>query len=221
MTPEAEKRASLGAPALADDVEDSLGQHGRIGYGRIGRFSPLILGLLLLVSVIAIWWVQRDDQPTVASPGDVTGEMAPDVSLTLLDGGSLRLSDLRGQVVVLNFWASWCAPCRKEMPELQAYWDEAQRTAEATEIVGVGVRTDQDDRVRAFVADQGFTYPIGRDTDIEGPGIGPIEAAFGIPPAYPATVVIRPDGSVDRYHLGPLNRAVLRSMVDEARQASD
>ncbi len=220
MTREAERHTLPGAPALADEVGDDATDHGRVGYGRRGRFSPLVLGVLLIAAVLAIWWVQRDDQPTGVSPGDVSGEMAPDVSLTLLDGSSLRLADLRGQVVVLNFWASWCAPCRQEMPELQAFRDEAQRTAEHTEIIGVGVRTDHDEQVRAVVAERGFTYPIGRDTDIEGPGIGPIEAAFGIPPAYPATVVIRPDGVVDRYHLGPLNRAVLRSMVDEARAAS-
>ncbi len=106
------------------------------------------------------------------------------------------------------------------MPELQAYWDEARANGEQTEIIGVGIRTDTDKDARAFVADGGFTYPIGRDTNTEHPGIGPVEAAFGIPPAYPSTIIIRPDGTIDRFHLGPLNRAMLRLMVDEARAAS-
>jgi cytochrome c biogenesis protein CcmG, thiol:disulfide interchange protein DsbE len=206
--------------SLADDPEDTAADHGRVGYGRLGRFSPQVLGLLLIIAIAAIWWVQRDTRPAGTSPGAMTGAPAPDVSLTLLDGSSIRVADLRGGVVVLNFWASWCAPCRDEMPELQAYWDEVQRTGEATEIIGVGIRTDNGEDARQFVADGAFRYPIGRDTDTDRPGIGPIEAAFGVPSAYPSTVIIRPDGIVDRYHLGPLNRAVLALMVEEARAAS-
>jgi cytochrome c biogenesis protein CcmG/thiol:disulfide interchange protein DsbE len=217
MTPEAAEEPFARESALADDPDGVTTEHGRVGYGRLGRFTPLALGLLLLGALVVIWWVQRDSQVAGPAPGSMTGEVAPDVSLTLLDGGTLRLADLRGKVVVLNFWASWCVPCRDEMPELQAFWDEARRNGEQTEVIGVGVRTDTDDKARTFVADGGFRYPIGRDTDTDRPGVGPIEAAFGIPGAYPATVVIRPDGTVDRYHLGPLNRATLRLMVDEAR----
>jgi peroxiredoxin len=178
-----------------------------------------LLGLLMLVVLAVIWWVQREAPPNPA-PGGLVGAPAPDVTLTLLDGDTLRLSDLRGDVVALNFWASWCEPCRAEMPELQAFWDETRRTGEQTAIIGVGVRTDVNDKARAFVAAGGFTYPIGRDTNTKQPGVGPIEAAFGIPGAYPATVIIRPDGVVAQYHLGPLTAAKLRWMVDEARQAS-
>ena len=132
------------APALADDPDDAAADHGRVGYGRFGRYSPLALGCCWLLVVAGIWWTQRDAAPGTAPLGQLAGEPAPDVTLTLLDGGSLRLADLRGDVVVLNFWASWCAPCRAEMPELQAYWDAARRAGEETTIVGVGIRTDVD-----------------------------------------------------------------------------
>jgi cytochrome c biogenesis protein CcmG, thiol:disulfide interchange protein DsbE len=220
MTSEPHQEPFVESSALADDPDNVAADYGRVGYGRLGRFTPLALALLLLGALVMIWWVQRDSQVPGPAPGSMTGEAAPDVSLTLLDGQELRLDDLRGQVVVLNFWASWCVPCRDEMPELQAFWDEARRNGEPTEVLGVGVRTDTDDKARKFVADGGFHYPIGRDTNTDRPGVGPIEAAFGIPGAYPATVVIRPDGTVDRYHLGPLNRAMLRLMVDEARAAT-
>lgn len=209
-----------GQPELPDEPDDQL-NHGRVGYGKLGKWSPLALGLLLVLALLAIWYVQRQEPtPGVTAPANATGSPAPDVSLTLLDGQPVALADLRGQVVVLNFWASWCGPCRQEMPELQAYWDEAQRSGEQTAILGVGVRTDTDAKAREFVAQGGFTYPIGRDTDTDQPGLGPIETAFGIPEAYPATIIIRPDGVIDHYQLGPVNQAMLRLLVDEARAAT-
>lgn len=213
--PEPEQLTSHAA-ALASDSADEP-EHGRVGYGRWARYSPLALGALLVVAVAFIWFGQRSDAPMLPSPGEATGELAPDISLTLLDGESVDLASLRGNVVVLNFWASWCEPCRTEMPVLQQTWDDVQASGEKTAILGVGIRTDHDDDARAFVAQGNFTYPIGRDTDIEGPGIGPIESAFGVPPAYPSTVVIRPDGIVDRYQLGPVTAEMLRLMIDEAR----
>ena len=220
MIPNTQPGAHHEAPALADDPDDAATDHGRVGYGRIGRYSPLALGLLLALVIAGIWWTQRDAAPDTPSLGRMAGEPSPDVTLTLLDGSPLRLSDLRGRVVVVNFWASWCEPCRAEMPELQAYWDAAQRAGEQTTIIGVGVRTDVDKNARDFVEAGGFTYPIGRDTNTDQPGIGPIESAFGIPSAYPSTVVIGPDGIVDGFQLGPLTAERLRWLVNEARTAS-
>jgi peroxiredoxin len=220
MIPEYEPRIDHEAPALPDDPDDAAIDHGRVGYGRIGRYSPLVLGLLLALVVAGIWWTQRDATSDLESLGRMAGEPAPDVALTLLDGSPLRLSDLQGRVVVVNFWASWCEPCRAEMPELQAYWDTAQRAGEQTTIVGVGIRTDVDKNARDFVKAGGFTYPIGRDTNTDQPGIGPIEAAFGVPSAYPSTVVIGPDGIVDGFQIGPLTAERLRWLVDEARASS-
>lgn len=220
MIPEPEPRVHHEAPALADDPDDDATDHGRVGYGRIGRYSPLALGLLLALVVAGIWWTQRDTAPGAASLAQMAGEPAPDVTLTLLDGSPLRLADLHGRVVVLNFWASWCEPCRSEMPELQAYWEAAQLAGEETTIVGVGIRTDVDKNARDFVETGGFTYPIGRDTNTDQPGIGPIESAFGVPSAYPSTVVIGPDGTVDGFQLGPLTAERLRWLVNEARTVS-
>src|SRR5215211_5821779 len=103
MTHDREHRAHQEAPALADDPDDATTDHGRVGYGRIGRYSPLALGLLLALVVAGIWWIQRDTVPGAASLGQMAGEPAPDVTLTLLNGSPLQLSDLRGNVVVVNF----------------------------------------------------------------------------------------------------------------------
>jgi peroxiredoxin len=210
---------SLPGPAADGDAAEAAA-HGRVGYGRLGRYSPLVLGMLLLLALGVIWWLQRDPDPAAPSLGRTAGEPAPDFTLTLLDGEPLRLSDLRGNVVVLNFWASWCAPCREEMPALQAYWDNARQEGEETVIIGVGVRTDDNEKARATVAEGGFTYPIGRDTDTDRPGVGPIEKAYGVPAAYPSTIVIRGDGVIDGFHVGPLTQEMLGWMVNEARRAT-
>jgi cytochrome c biogenesis protein CcmG, thiol:disulfide interchange protein DsbE len=201
-------------------AEERPDEHGRVGYGRLGRLTPLLLALLIAAALVAIWAADRMRQPNAAErerqTGNIAGEQAPDVALTLLDGSTLRLADLRGKVVVLNFWASWCAPCREESPTLEAFSKEA---GEEVAVVGVGIRTDNDADARAFVRQYGLTYPIGRDTDTDLPGVGPIEAAFGIPSAYPATVFIAPDGRVSRFHLGPVTRDQLAYAVNEARES--
>jgi thiol-disulfide isomerase/thioredoxin len=207
------------APAGATLAEEQPDAHGRVGYGRFGKWTPLLLGVVILAVLAAAWAADRARQPDPAElerqTGNVAGELAPDVTLTLLDGSSLRLADLRGKVVVVNFWASWCAPCREESPTLQAFSQEA---GDDVAVVGVGVRTDVDADARAFVERYKLTYPIGRDTATDQPGVGPIEAAFGIPSAYPATIFIAPDGRVTRFHLGPVTASQLAYGVDEARR---
>ena len=91
-----------------------------------------------------------------------SGSPAPPLDLTLLDGGSLRLADLRGKVVVLNFWASWCIPCRKEMPSFEAIWQEYQD--QDVVFLGVAVNSDREENARAFAEEVGVTYPLGVDT---------------------------------------------------------
>jgi thiol-disulfide isomerase/thioredoxin len=215
--PSGDRQLEEATPGAGDD--ETGGDHGRIGYGRVGRYTPLALALLLVISLAAIGLSQRREaSPKPAS--QLAGQPAPEVTLTLLDGSALRLADLRGSVVVLNFWASWCQPCREEMPLLQRVSDEAARAGEATVIVGVGIRTDTDADARGFVKQLGLTYPIGRDTATDAPGVGPIERAFGLTNLYPSTVIVRPDGVVDRLILGPVTESQLRFAIDEARAAA-
>ncbi len=210
--------------AAGDDEQPSAtaqatdGDQGRVGYGRYARFTPAVLALVLIAGLVAIGLVQsRDDEPA-APVARLVGKPAPDVTLTLLDGPPLRLADLRGSVVVLNFWASWCLYCAEEMRLLQTVADNAARTGESLAVVGVGLRTDQNDRALAMVDDLGLTYPVGRDTATDEPGIGPIERAFGLSTTVPATVFIRPDGVVDGVHLGPLTEQQLGLALEETRQ---
>lgn len=112
------------------------------------------------------------------------GALAPDFTLPTLNGGEKSLSDFRGRVVLINFWATWCAPCREEMPDLQALWETYRD--KGFEVLGVSVMEDSWGDVGAFVEEVGVKYPIllgkpeaGVDKIIRGYG-----GLFGLPTSF-------------------------------------
>jgi thiol-disulfide isomerase/thioredoxin len=132
--------------------------------------------------------------------------------MATFDGGTFNLADHHGQVVVVNFWASWCDPCRKEMPAFQ----EASRASSDVVFVGVGAKTDKDDEAHAFAEEFGITYPIGRDTEGGTAGYGQIATDYGIY-GYPATYFIDPEGNISATVLGELDVSQLQSYIDQAK----
>ncbi|MQA27138.1 MAG: redoxin domain-containing protein [Micromonosporaceae bacterium] len=114
---------------------------------------------------------------------------APAVKGELLDGGRFELRKLRGTVVVLNFWASWCAPCRLEAPELQQVHTKTK--ADGVEFVGVNIRDDKD-KALAFDDSFGIAYPSLYDP----PGRTAIQFRQVPPNTIPATIVIDREGRV-------------------------
>jgi thiol-disulfide isomerase/thioredoxin len=190
-------------------------EHGRIGYGKYARYTPLGLAAVLVIVLLAIGIAQRKPSDGNDQIGRLVGQPAPEITLALLDGSTLRLSDLRGSVVVLNFWASWCAPCQSELPRFQAISANAAQTGDPIKIIGVGLKNDYDENARDLVADLGLTFPIGRDTAGDDARRGAIELAYGVS-TYPATVFIRPDGTVDAIYLGEMNEDQLRDYIDRS-----
>lgn len=128
-----------------------------------------------------------------------SGKAAKDFELTLFDGETLRLSDLKGKVVVLNFWASYCVPCRWEMPAFEAMWQEFKD--EGVVFVGVAVGDTEEDAI-AFAEQVGATYPLGLDTS------GEITIDYSAT-KLPSTYLIDSDGNEAR-KFGVANEAVLR-----------
>jgi len=187
--------------------------HGRVGYGAYAKFSPALLGLLIVAVVAYIGWNQRQPDEVLQRPGQMVDQLAPDFGLALLNGEQLSLEDLEGEAVVLNFWGSWCAPCRTEMPELQAMAERLERDGIPATIVGVGIKNDNDDNARDFVDSLGLTYPIGRDTAGESPALGPIEQAYGVT-TYPATFFLRPDGTVFAVCFGAVTADEVEEYID-------
>ena len=131
-------------------------------------------------------------------------EPAPDISLPPLEGGPERsLDEWRGQVVVLNYWASWCEPCREESPLLER-WHQRLERRNAT-VLGVDV-LDVTDDARDFIDEYGLTYPQLRDKD------GSTQEDFGVI-AYPETFVIDRQGRIAASRRGPVDDEFMRENV--------
>ncbi len=225
LVPPTSDDTAHGEPAntLADDDFDpDREEQGRIGYGRWGRLSPIGLGLLILLALGAIYMLdQRDNGDEVQDTASTTtGELmeprpAPDFEVALMNGdGTVSLDELEGKVVVLNFWASWCNPCREEMPALQA--SSEKHAGDDVVFVGVGAKNDKQDAAEAFVEEFGITYPIGRDTEGGDALSGRLEQAYGVP-GYPATFIITPDGMINQIVFGPLETDELDTYIANAR----
>lgn len=138
----------------------------------------------------------------------VAGDTAPDVRLESLGGDTLRLSDFRGRPVVLNFWASWCPPCRNEMPMLADVW--RARHDSGLVVIGVDGRDQEKtlNDVRRFIARYEVPFPILLD---EGGKVRQRYRLLGLP----TTVFIDRGGTVRFVNIGPLTRAALQQHVRE------
>jgi len=177
---------------------------------RASRVFPVLLGVLcvgLLVACPAPDGVRADG----ARPA------APDFELMQLDGHSVRLADLRGKIVILDFWATWCHPCEVQMPVLDALWrdrngrggDGSPATADDLMIIGLSVDTDAVTKVAKWVEERGFEYPIAianHDLAMEFGVIG-----------FPTLLIIDPLGGIHTRHTGVLSRPEIESILEEIR----
>ena len=127
-------------------------------------------GALAGLLIIALVWVLAGRSAGAAlPPAAQTNRPAPDFALAGLDGGTVRLSDYRGKVVLLNFWYTGCAPCREETPALEAAYKKL--APQGLQIIGMNVRAnerkgaDGDADIRSFIQAHGVTYPIALDSD--------------------------------------------------------
>src|SRR5216684_1335902 len=157
----------------------------------------VVLAILVATAAVLVVSFRRD--PHDIKTGSV-GKPAASFVLDRLDGaGQLRLDDYRGRVVVLNFWASWCIPCKEENPALAAAY-ERYRTSDAT-LIGV-VYQDTPAAARAYTERMGNTWPSVLD---DGGRIAIAYGVFGIP----ETFFIGPDGVIAGRHIGPIDDLTL------------
>ncbi|MCB2202667.1 cytochrome c biogenesis protein CcsA [bacterium] len=171
------------------------------GRQRWMQILPLLVLATLIVLGVALWGGSGAGGKTVGRP--LPGDSAPGFSAKDVTGADFSLEDYRGQVVVVNFWATWCPQCEDELPEFEAIWRELQ--AEGVQFVGVAM-DDTQSAVEAMAAELGITYPLiveERDR---------ITSAYGVT-AVPETYVIGPDGSLATFHIGVVDGVVLMDEI--------
>ncbi len=158
----------------------------------------IFLALLALLGLIG-WRL------TKVQRGPISEGMAPDFTLTTFDGQVIRLRDLRGKVVVINFWASWCVTCREEAPYLEATW----RAYKDRGVVFIGVDyVDTEPKALAYIEEFDITYPNGPDVGTR------IAQAYNIQ-GVPETFFVAKDGTLRGVHIGPLRPPQLEEKLEE------
>ncbi|HLH71375.1 MAG TPA: TlpA disulfide reductase family protein [Candidatus Dormibacteraeota bacterium] len=160
----------------------------------------LVTGLAALMLVALGWGLLHPP----SADASLVGKVAPDVTIRPLNGGGeVRLSQFRGRPVVLNFWASWCAPCRQEAPTLNA---AARRYQGRVQFLGVDIQ-DSSVAARTFQSSVQSPYPVG-------PAVAGGALAYGVT-APPETFFIDRQGRVSASVIGPVSERQLQLSIDE------
>ena len=164
----------------------------------------LLLALIppVVVALLTVAYLNREPD-TPGQAVEVSGPI-PSISAPSLDGGRVTLDVYRGEVVLVNFWASWCGPCRKEQPGLERLWREYE--PRGVQFLGVNFRDDPA-AARTYLEEFGVTYPSVADD-------GVIAHRFGVP-YLPATVLVDRSGGMRYRLLGAQDEAVVRGYLED------
>ena len=167
-----------------------------------------------------------DDQNTAAGGAEEgedsqdTKQVVPAYEFELKDqyGNLHKLEDYKGKVIFLNFWATWCGPCRNEMPEIQKLYEEYAAQGENAEVAVIGVAgpgmggEGSKEEIAAFMEENGYTYPVLMDET------GEMFSYYGIS-AFPTTFMIDREGNVYGYVSGQLTEDIMRSIIDQTLES--
>jgi thiol-disulfide isomerase/thioredoxin len=170
--------------------------------------SPLALVIVAFVVALMLYYGYHHARRGAASPPRITqSTISPDFSLESLDGKTMRLSDLRGKAVLLNFWATWCGPCKIEMPwfvDLQK-----QYGSQGLQIVGVAMDDGSKEDIAKFAKDMGVNYPIliGKES---------VGDQYGGVPALPESFLIARDGKIVDKIVGLRGKSEIEDSIKKA-----
>lgn len=156
----------------------------------------------------------KDGDTTDAAP-DADEIPAPDFTLTDQYGNTHTLSDYKGKTIFLNFWATWCPPCRAEMPEIQEIYEEYGSNESDVIVLGIASpnigQEGSAENIAAFLEENGYTYPVVMDTD------GIMAYIYGVN-AYPTTFMIDSDGNVFGYVSGQITKDIMKSIIEQTKE---
>ncbi len=172
-----------------------------------GYFDLFAISLLILGAV----WIAVSRLPTtekeIAQAAPQAGFLAPDFTLNSLSGETVTLSELHGHPVLVNLWASWCGPCRAEMPAIQRVYDQYRDRGFVVLAVNATLQDSLQD-AQAFVDEFSFTFPVLLDVD------GRVASLYQLR-AFPSSNFIGADGIIQEVVLGgPMNEALLITRVE-------
>jgi thiol-disulfide isomerase/thioredoxin len=156
--------------------------------------GSLVAFFFLLAPALAA--AQQDNEPVIRFVRNP--DPAPEFKLISLDAKLISLDDFRGKVVFLNFWATWCGPCRAEVPDLVELQKEFK---DRLQIIGLDVDDDDAAEVRKYIAETGMNYPVAMATD-------DVRTAYGGIPALPTSFILDTEGRVVQKHTGLFDPAL-------------
>ncbi len=171
----------------------------------------LLMSMMILALMTNVGGCGEGKTPPAANATQAAAEAGvPDFTVTTLDGKTLRLSDLRGQVVVVDYWATWCGPCRIAMPHLQKLHDTYK--SQGVTVLALSVDQKGPAVVKPFIQSNGFTFPVAMADEQAA-------SAFGGFSSIPTTVIVRPDGRVHTTFTGVRSYEEYVTAVQAARAA--
>lgn len=143
----------------------------------------------------------------IASNGIEVGKSAPNFELTKLDGTNVKLSDLKGKKVILNFWATWCGPCQQEMPDMEAFYKEHKENVEILAInYTPSEKGGREEKVSNFAKEKGITFPILLDKNID------VTTAYKVI-TIPTSYFIDTKGVIQDKFIGPMTQKEMEKRI--------
>ena len=182
--------------------------------------KKLLTGFLVACALVVVYGhnllpssgIQANTKPqlttttSTAEAAGVTAQIAPDFTFTdLVTGKTTKLSDLRDKPVYLNFWATWCSPCVKELPHIQAKYEQYK---DRIHFLAISVDSEQEAPAQ-FISSKGYTFTVGYGNERE------ISRAYNIE-AIPASYIIGTDGTIKAQIVGSMDEADLESFLQKA-----